>query len=214
MGWQRRAIKSERGEWPMVGAVRMVMISLALASAPAAAQFTGSDGEAFIAAMKDGDSGKAVDLVEKSGSTVVNYRSADGASGLHIALRRRTSNWVGYLLAHDADPNLADKNGDTPLIIGARLGFSEGVERLLRARALVDKPNRLGETPLIVAVQGRQAVIVRMLLEAGADPDKADHAAGYSARDYAKRDNRSADLLRLIDTVKPKKQTVVGPVRP
>jgi uncharacterized protein len=201
----------------MVGAVRIAIITLALASAPAAAQFTGSDGEAFIAAMKDGDSGKAVELIEKPGSTVVNYRTADGGSGLHIALRRRTLNWVGYLLAHEADPNLADKSGDTPLIIGARLGFGEGVERLLRARALVDKPNRpnrLGETPLIVAVQGRQAGIVRMLLEAGADPDKADHAAGYSARDYAKRDNRSADLLRLMETIKPKKQRVVGPVRP
>ena len=200
----------------MVGAIRIAIISLALAlaSGPAAAQFTGSDGEAFLAALRDGDSGKAVELVEKTGSTVVNYRTAGGESGLHIALRRRISNWVGYLLAHEADPNLADKNGDTPLIIGARLGYSEGVERLLRARAQVDKPNRLGETPLIVAVQGRQAGIVGMLLEAGADPDKADHAAGYSARDYAKRDTRSADLLRLMDTVKPKKQTLVGPVRP
>ncbi len=198
----------------MVGAIRVAIVSLALASAPAAAQFTGSDGEAFVAALRDGDSGKAVELVEKAGSTVVNYRTAAGESGLHIALRRRTSNWVGYLLAHEADPNLADKNGDTPLIIGARIGYSEGVERQLRARALVDKPNRLGETPLIVADQGRQTGLVEMLLEAGADPDKADHAAGYSARDYAKRDTRSAGLLRLMDTVKPKKQTVVGPVRP
>ena len=215
MGWQRRAIKSERGEWLMVGVIRVVILSLALASAPALAQqFTGSDGEAFISAMKDGDSAKAVELVEKPGSTVVNYRSSDGTSGLHIALRRRTSNWVGYLLSHDADPNLPEKNGDTPLIIATRLAYSEGVARLLMARALVDKPNRLGETPLIVATQGRQAGIVKMLLEAGADPDKADHAAGYSARDYAKRDTRSAELLRLMDTVKAKKRTVVGPVRP
>ena len=198
----------------MVRAVRILLLSLALASVPAAAQMTGSDGESFISAMKDSDSGKAVALIEKAGSTVVNYRGSDGSSGLHIALRRRSSNWVGYLLAHDADPNLADKNGDTPLIIGARLGFSEGVARLLMARALVDKQNKLGETPLIVASQARQAGIVRMLLEAGADPDKADHAAGYSARDYARRDTRSADLLRLMDSVKPTKKTVVGPVRP
>ncbi len=198
----------------MVGVVRILILSLALASAPAVAQFTGSDGEAFIAAMKEGDSGKAVALVEKSGSTVVNYRSSEGTSGLHIALRRRTSNWVGYLLSHEADANLPDKNGDTPLIIATRLGYSEGVARLLMARALVDKPNKLGETPLIIAAQGRHAGIVKMLLEAGADPDKADHAAGYSARDYAKRDTRSADLLRLMDTVQAKKRTVVGPVRP
>jgi uncharacterized protein len=198
----------------MVRTVRILALSLALAAAPAAAQFTGSDGEAFIAAIKDGDGGKAVELVEKPGSTVVNYRGSDGNSGLHLAVKKRTLNWVGYLLAHDADPNLADKNGDTPLIIAARLGFGEGVERLLRARALVDKPNRLGETPLIVATQLRQERIVRMLLEAGADPDRPDYAAGYSARDYARRDNRSADLLQLMDSVKAKKKSVVGPVRP
>ncbi len=199
----------------MAWLVRAVIVALAMTPAPAMAQsMTASDGDAFISAMKNGDSGKAVELVEKSGSTVVNYRASDGTSGLHVALRRRTSNWVGYLLSNGADPNLADKNGDTPLIIASRLGFGEGVDRLLRARALVDKPNRLGETPLIVAVQGRQGGIVRMLLEAGADPDKADHAAGYSARDYAKRDTRSADLLRLMETVNPRKQSVVGPVRP
>jgi hypothetical protein len=53
-----------------------------------------------------------------------------------------------------------------------------------------------------------------MLLEAGADPDKTDHASGYSARDYAKRDNRSSEMLRLIESVKSKKAAVVGPVRP
>lgn len=213
MRWQRAAIKSD-GVMTMVGPIRVFVFVLALASAPALAQMDGSDGDAFIAAMKEGDSGKAVELMEKSGSTVINYRGSDGTSGLHIAMRRRVANWVGYLVSNGADPNLADKNGDTPLIIGARLGFSEGVARLLRARAMVDKPNRLGETPLIVAAQGRNAGIVKMLLEAGANPDKADHAAGYSARDYAKRDTRSTDLLRLMDSVKPKKQTVVGPVRP
>jgi ankyrin repeat protein len=214
MGWQWATIKSEWGGRVMSRAVRVLVLLLALASAPALAQLNRSDGDAFISAMKDNDSAKAVELIEKPGSTVVNYRGSDGSSGLHIALRRRSLNWVGYLLANDADPNLGDKNGDTPLMIAARLGYSEGMARLLMARAQVDKPNKLGETPLIVAAQGRQAAIVRMLLEAGADPDKADHAAGYSARDYAKRDVRATDLLRLMDTVKPAKKSVVGPVRP
>ena len=96
----------------------------------------------------------------------------------------------------------------------ARLGFSEGAARLLMYRASVDKTNRIGETALMAAVQGRNAAIVKMLLEAGADPDKADFASGYSARDYAKRDTRSTEMLRLIESVKSKKKTVVGPVKP
>ena len=193
----------------------MVLASLLAAmSVPALAQVSGSDGEAFVAAMKEGNGSKALELVEKAGSTVVNYRGNDGNGGLHIAMRNRNPNWVGFLLSRDADPNLGDKNGDTPLIIAARLGFTEGAARLLMHKAQVDKPNRLGETPLIVAVQQRQVAIVRMLIEAGADPDKADYATGLSARDHAKRDNRSTEMLRLIEAAKTKKPVVVGPVRP
>jgi ankyrin repeat protein len=198
----------------MVRPFHALAIALAIAAAPAAAQLAGSDGEAFISAMKEGEGGKALALIEKAGSTVVNYRGDDGNAALHIATHNRNGNWVGYLLSKDADPNIADRNGDTPLILAARLSFPEGASRLLMRRALVDKTNKLGETALIVAVQQRQAAIVKMLLEAGADPDKADHASGYSARDYAKRDSRSPEMLKLIDTVKSTKPKAVGPVRP
>ena len=193
---------------------RVLGMVLAIAAAPALAQITGSDGEAFLAAMKEGNGGKAVELVEKPGSTVVNYRGSAGDAGLHIAMHRRNANWVGFLLARGADPNLGDKNKDTPLILAARMGFTEGAARMLMARADVDKTNKLGETALIAAVQGRQAAIVKMLLEAGADPDKADHASGFTARDYAKRDTRSSDILRLIETTKSKKAKTVGPSKP
>ena len=61
-----------------------------------------------------------------------------------------------------------------------------------------------GETALIIAVQARNARAVRALLDAGADPDKNDYA-GYSARDYAKRDTRSRQMADLIEAKKPKK---------
>lgn len=193
---------------------RVLVVGLAIAGAePAAAQVAKSDGESFVEAMREGNGSKAVALVEKPGSTVVNYRGGDGNAGLHIAMRGRNGNWIGFLLSRGADPNIADKNGDTPLILAARLGYSEGAARMLMGRALVDKANRLGETALIVAVQQRQPAIARMLLEAGANPDKTDHASGYSARDYAKRDNRSQELLRLIETVKARQARTVGPVR-
>ena len=77
--------------------------------------------------------------------------------------------------------------------------------------ANVDVGNRRGETALIVAVQQRQPQIVEMLLRAGANPDKADFAAGYTARDYAKRDSRSKELIRLIETVKSTRRKAAGP---
>ena len=62
----------------------------------------------------------------------------------------------------------------------------------------------MGETALIAAVQQRNLPIARLLLDKGANPDKTDSAAGYSARDYAARDPRARDILKLIEEKKPK----------
>jgi ankyrin repeat protein len=62
----------------------------------------------------------------------------------------------------------------------------------------------MGETALTAAVVQRQRSAVRLLLEAGADPDKSD-AAGYSAREYAQRDPRARDILTMIEAKKPEK---------
>ena len=193
--------------------VRLAGLALVLGAlaAPLSAQYGGSDGEAFIKAVRDDEPAKAIELINASGSTVTNYRGYGGEAALHIVARRRDGTWLGYLVSKGADPDIGDKNGDTALIIVSRIGYDEGARTLLAHGAKVDHPNKLGETPLIVAVQQRQARTVRLLLEAGANPDKADHAAGYSARDYAKRDTRSTELLRLIETVKPTSKTSIGP---
>ena len=78
------------------------------------------------------------------------------------------------------------------------------IEWLLSLGARADAPNRMGETPLIIAVQQRQPRIVRVLLDAGANPDKTDAAAGYSAREYAERDTRGRQILQMIEAKKPK----------
>ena len=129
-------------------------------------------------------------------------------------LRKRASLYVNVLLQNGASPDLADKQGDTALIVAARLGYLEGISSMLMARASVDASNRQGETALIVAVQGRQVQAVRRLLEAGASATKTDNASGLSARDYAVRDRRSSEILRLIDSARPKPKPVfiAGPV--
>jgi ankyrin repeat protein len=86
----------------------------------------------------------------------------------------------------------------------ARVGFDDAVQLLLEKGAKVDGENKMGETALIVAVQQRQPEIVKLLLSAGANPDKPDSAAGLSARDYAARDTRSRQILQLIEAKKPK----------
>lgn len=192
-----------KGRMDVIGRTLIGLVGLALIASPAFGQINTSKGHEFLTALRESNSSKAMSLVEESGFTIVNHRADDGSTALHIVIRTRNPNWVGYLLANGADKDAGDKKGDTPLILAARSGYGEGVARLLMSRAQVDKPNRLGETALIVAVQQRQAAIVRSLLKLGANPDKRDYAAGFSARDYAKRDSRSKDMLKLIETAKP-----------
>jgi uncharacterized protein len=194
------------------------VLALALALAPAAATAQGmglnaSDGEAFLNAIKDGDSNKALELVNQPGSRVANYRGYNGDTALHMVTRKRELDWVGFLLSRGADPNIGDSNGDTPMMIAASIGFEEAATQMLRRGARVDATNRRGETALTVAVQQRQPRLVELLLRAGANPDKADHVTGYSPRDYAKRDTRNPQLLKLIETIKPAaRKAVSGPV--
>ena len=180
----------------------LVAVAVAAIGVPLAAQDSGYDGAQFVKALQDGKSDDALKLL-KSKPTLVNARDFNGETALIAAIKNRDSDWTGYLLNQGADPDLADDSGDTPLIAAARAGFQDAVGWLVGLNAKVDATNRAGETALIVAVERRQVPIVRLLLQAGADPDKADSVAGYSARDYAKRDNRTPELLKLIEAKKP-----------
>lgn len=170
-------------------------------AAPAMAQ-TGLDGPDFFRALREEDNSKAVGLLQ-SRPSLINSRDVGGETALLITVSNRDDIWVGYLLSKGADPNLAARNGDTPLIAAARIGYLDAVEQLVAHKAKVDHANRMGETALIVAVQHRQAPVVRYLLDRGANPDQTDNAQGYSARDYAKRDPRAREIQRLIEAKKP-----------
>jgi ankyrin repeat protein len=170
-----------------------------------------SDGEKFLKAIEEGDNNTAIPLIEQPGSRIANFKGYSGETALHIATRKRKLDWVGYLLKKGADANATDRKGDTPLMIAAGIGFQEAVEWMLRLGARVDVANGRGETALIIAVQQRQPRIVELLLKAGANPDKTDFGAGYSARDYAKRDTRNPQILKLIETVKSTKKQTAGP---
>lgn len=193
-------------------------LALALAIMPVALGAQGfgpnaSEGEAFLSAVKDGDANKAIELANQPGSRVAGYRGYSGDTALHIVTRKRELDWVGFLLNKGADPNVGDDNGDTPLTIAAGIGFEEAAAYMLAKGARVDSINRRGETALAIAVQQRHPRMVELLLKAGANPDKPDRVSGYTPRDYAKRDTRNPQLLKLIETVKATaKKAVAGPV--
>ena len=168
--------------------------------APAAyAQF--SDSYNFLKAVKDRKGEEAEKFLSEPGSVIINTRDGStGETALHIVIQRRDSTWLGYLLQKGANPNLADKKGTTPLMLATQLGYVDGIDWLVHKKALVDQTNRSGETALILAVQLRNPEAVRALLKAGANPDKTDSRAGYSARDYAKQDGRASAIAAIIES--------------
>jgi ankyrin repeat protein len=185
---------------------------LAAVAVPAFAQY--SDSYTFLKAVRDRDGDKVGAIVSDPRSTAINAR--DGGSGegaLHVLVRGRDATWLRFLLARGARPDLQDNQGDSPLIAAARIGWAEGAEILLDRRANVNLANSRGETALIFAVQRRDLPMVRLLMASGADPNRSDSVAGYSALDYARRDNRAAAVLRILE--QPRREAIqnYGPVR-
>lgn len=185
---------------------------------PAAASAQFSDSYNFLKAVRDRDGDKATQMLNEPGSTVVNTKDiTSGESALHIVTQRRDLTWMGFLLQKGANPNARDKNGMTPLMLATTLRFVDGAETLLARKASVDDTNSSGETPLIRAVQLRDLAMVRLLLKAGANPDKQDTIAGQSARDYASGDFRNPQIFEAITANDkerkegPKSPKVFGP---
>ena len=175
-----------------------IIAAVLVLGAPVAAQ-SYSDGFLFLKAVQDKDVEKADELLGKPGSVLINSRDlTSGRTGLHIATDRRDVVWLVYLLNRKANPNIADRRGVTPLMRASQLGFYEGLEHLIISGARVDAVNSTGETPLMLAVHRRDATMMRVLLEAGADPDRTDNS-GRSARDYAALEGRTGQLLAEIE---------------
>ncbi len=193
--------------WARVG-----ILSLAALSSIAVAQIGGiSDGYKFLKAVRERDATIVTNMVEEPGaSSLINTRDqSSGETALHIVAQRRDTAWIRFLSENGANPNIADKDGVTPLMISSRLGHIDGVIAFLEAGARIDPITSTGETPLIFAVHKRDVPLVRVLLANGANPDRTDNS-GRSARDYValigerrmSEEFKTADEQREDDTTK------------
>jgi len=157
------------------------------------------DGYKFLEAVKERDGTQVTEFLSEPGSVLVNTRDVvSGETALHIVTQRRDAVWLRFLLAKGANPNIADKNGTTPLQLASQLGFTEGVEVLAEGGADVDVPDSTGETPLIAAVHRRDSGLVRLLIDKGANADRADNS-GRTARDYAMLLGARSSMLEEIE---------------
>ncbi len=190
-----------------------IVAALTIGAVPLAAQ-NFSQGYKFIKAVKERDGSAVEGALAGPGARIVNAKDGDtGDTALHIVTRDRDLTWLRFLLGKQARAEAVNDAGETPLILATQLSWIEGATALLRSGAKVNTANGRGETPLILAVLKRDVPMIRFLLANGADPKKTDRIAGYSAMDYARRDDRTGTILRLLETEQKPAKAAAGPPR-
>jgi ankyrin repeat protein len=138
-------------------------------------------------------------IVESSDRSILNLQTpVNGDTALQRATDFGHTHVVEYLLFKGASPNLAGKEGNTPLIQAAYKGDEKTVHVLLANGA---DPNaievRFSDSPLTLAARIGHAQIVKQLLAAGAD---ADHKTkeGKTARRIVE-ERGFAEIIVAID---------------
>jgi uncharacterized protein len=125
--------------------------------------------------------------------TQVESRNAADESPLMLASLKGLADVVQQLVEKGADVN---KPGWTPLHYAATRGHLDIMALLLENHAYIDASSPNGSTPLMMAALYGTPSAVKLLLEAGADPD-LKNIQGLTAIDFAQRDNRhdSAEII-------------------
>lgn len=123
----------------------------------------------------------------KSLSDIVNakdYNCSKQCALLHIAIIFKQKSILCELLRHQADVNIEDIGGRTPLYYAINYKYFDVIDVVSLYNVDLNKPDHYGWTPLHEAAVGGKIKIVKDLLNRGADYTLSDHK-GRTAKDLA-----------------------------
>lgn len=113
----------------------------------------------------------------------INATNAEGDSALHLAVRWRNLSAADLLLKHQAQRNLRNKQGNTPLHEASQSADTPSsraiLERLLEGSATeigLNIKNNQGDTPFLISLANPNAINLRLFLEAGAKVQLSNNA--------------------------------------
>lgn len=125
-----------------------------------------------------------------------NVRDYDGETPLFFSHGRNTL-MMRMLLAANADPNIVNKAGISPLTWFIDCGLEEHVLCLLDAKANPNLAVRTMDNPLIAAISCDLQPTIRRLLMAGANPNLPMSSGDQSPLTYA-IEKDEVDTVRLL----------------
>ncbi|MEE9334832.1 MAG: ankyrin repeat domain-containing protein [Granulosicoccaceae bacterium] len=126
------------------------------------------------------------------------YLPGTPSSQLMHAIANRSLPTVKTLLLDGADADVV-VNGNTPLMLAAKMGDSAIVELLLDSAAIVDNNavNAERRTPLMVAITSNNADVAALLLSRGASTSRIDYR-GLTPHDHAVETDRRLGGQRYV----------------
>ncbi|MGC9367824.1 MAG: ankyrin repeat domain-containing protein, partial [bacterium] len=139
-----------------------------------------------------------VDIIEdliKNGANVNEKDLANNETPLFYGIEEERV--VRVLLENGAEVNIADFEGETPLLEASRNNDVEIINLLLDNGAEVNVVNEKGYTPLLISVSYENYDVAELLVNAGADVN-VENEDGYTPLIYAIGDEEIELIYKLI----------------
>jgi ankyrin repeat protein len=144
-----------------------------------------------------GDRAAAVELIS-SGSDV-NELSVDGTTALHWAVYRKDLELVQMLLDEDADPNIRNDYGASPMTVASEHGDFAIMQALVEAGGDIESPNDEGQTLLMAVARTGRLDTAKLLLEKGANANAVESWGGQSALMWAASQQQPEMIALLLE---------------